>query len=99
MKQENFIMSMLIPGPDGPGDAIDTYLQPLIEELKELSDIGIETFDASTKQNFKLHASLLWTINDVPAYENLSGWSTKGKLACPCCNKDTSSTRLTNCKK
>ncbi|WMV10036.1 hypothetical protein MTR67_003421 [Solanum verrucosum] len=99
MKQENFILSMLIPGPTGPGDAIDTYLQPLIEELKELWDVGVETYDASAKQNFKLHASLLWTINDFPAYGNLSGWSTKGKLACPCCNKDTSSTRLTNCKK
>ncbi|WMV40936.1 hypothetical protein MTR67_034321 [Solanum verrucosum] len=99
MKQENFILSMLIPGPNGPGDAIDTYLQPLIEELKELWEVGIETFDASTKQNFKLHASLLWTINDFPAYGNLSGWSTKGKLACPSCNKNTSSIRLTNCKK
>ncbi|XP_015167842.1 uncharacterized protein [Solanum tuberosum] len=99
MKQENFILSMLIPGPNGPGDAIDTYLQPLIEELKELWEVGIETFDASTKQNFKLHASLLWTINAFPAYGNISGWSTKGKLACPSCNKDTSSIRLTNCKK
>ncbi|WMV20185.1 hypothetical protein MTR67_013570 [Solanum verrucosum] len=99
MKQEKIIMSMLIPGPDSPGDAIDTYLQPLIEELKELWNIGIETFDASTKQNFKLHASLLWTINDFLAYGNLSRWSTKGKLACPCCNKDTSSIRLANCKK
>ncbi|XP_016488848.1 uncharacterized protein LOC107805567 isoform X2 [Nicotiana tabacum] len=99
MKHENFIMSMLIPGPDSPGDVIDTYLQPLIEELNELWEIGIETFDASTRQNFKLHASLLWTINDFPAYENLSGWSTKGKLACPCCNIDTSSIRLKNGKK
>ncbi|XP_049397294.1 uncharacterized protein LOC125861439 [Solanum stenotomum] len=99
MKQEKFILSMLIPGPNGPGDAIDTYLQPLIEEWKELWEVGIETYDASTKQNFKLHASLLWTINDFPAYENLSGWSTKGKLACPCFNKDTSSIRLTKGKK
>ncbi|WMV09410.1 hypothetical protein MTR67_002795 [Solanum verrucosum] len=99
MKQENFILSMLIPGPNGPGDAIDTYLQPLIEELKELWEVGIETYDASTRTNFKLHASLLWTINDFPAYGNLSGWSTKGKMACPCCNKDTSSIRLTNSKK
>ncbi|XP_015162178.1 uncharacterized protein [Solanum tuberosum] len=99
MKQENFILSMLIPGPNGPGDAIDTYLQPLIEELTEWWDVGIETYDASTRKNFKLHASLLWTINDFPAYGNLSGWSTKGKMACPCCNKDTASIRLTNCKK
>ncbi|XP_060181912.1 uncharacterized protein LOC132611513 isoform X1 [Lycium barbarum] len=99
MKQENFILSMLIPGPESPGDAIDVYLQPLIEELNELWETGVETFDASTKKNFTLHASLLWTINDFPAYANLSGWSTKGKLACPCCNKGTVSTRLKNCKK
>ncbi|XP_073049563.1 uncharacterized protein [Primulina eburnea] len=77
MKESNFILSSLIPGPEGPGDAIDVYLKPLIEELKESWELGIETFDASTRQNFKLHASLLWTINDFPAYGNLSGWSTK----------------------
>ncbi|XP_033514313.1 uncharacterized protein [Nicotiana tomentosiformis] len=90
---------MLIPGPGSPGDAIDIYLQRLIEELKELWEVGIETFDASSRQNFKLHASLLWTINDFLAYGNLSGWSTKGKLVRPCCNKDTSSIRLANSKK
>ncbi|XP_049345089.1 uncharacterized protein LOC125809514 [Solanum verrucosum] len=99
MKQEKIIFSMLIPGPNGPGNAIDTYLQPLIEELKELWEVGIETYDALAKKNFKLHASLLWTINDFPAYGNLSGWNTKGILACPCCNKDTSSTLLSNGKK
>ena len=89
MKESNFILSMLIPGPESPGDVIDVYLKPLIDELKELWEVGVDTFDASTRQNFKLHASLLWTINDFPAYGNLSGWSTKGKMACPCCNKDT----------
>ncbi|XP_058006773.1 uncharacterized protein LOC110657485 [Hevea brasiliensis] len=82
--------------PEGPGDAIDIYLQPLVEELRELWETGIDTFDAYAQQNFKLHAVLLWTINDFPAYGNLSGWSTKGKLACPCCNKDTCWMRLAN---
>ena len=49
MKQENFILSMLISYPKGLGDEIDTYLQPLIEEFKELWEVGIETYDASTK--------------------------------------------------
>ncbi|KAH0751289.1 hypothetical protein KY290_030521 [Solanum tuberosum] len=93
IKQENFILSMLIPGPGSPGDEIDVYLQPLIDELKKLWETGVCTFDASTKQNFTLHAALLWTINDFPTYGNLSGWSTKGKLACPCCNRETSSIR------
>ncbi|XP_057999327.1 uncharacterized protein LOC131178387 [Hevea brasiliensis] len=96
MKQSNFILLMLIPGPEGPGDAIDIYLQPLVEELRELWETGIDTFDAYAQQNFKLHVVLLWTINDFPAYGNLSGWSTKGKLACPCCNKDTCWMRLAN---
>ena len=57
MKQENFTLPMLILGP----------------ELNELWEIRVETFDESTRKNFSLHVSLLWNINDFPAYENLSG--------------------------
>jgi len=80
---------MLIPGPKSPGMNIDVYLRPLILELKELWDKGVTTWDAGTRKNFKLHALLLWTINDFLAYAMLSGWSTKGKFACPYCHKDT----------
>ncbi|KAG8381935.1 hypothetical protein BUALT_Bualt05G0024400 [Buddleja alternifolia] len=31
----------------------------------------------------KLYPAILWTINDLPAYGIISGWSTKGYLACP----------------
>ncbi|CAN1159515.1 hypothetical protein LINPERHAP2_LOCUS22757 [Linum perenne] len=96
MKPSNFIISMIIPGPESPGDAIDVYLQPLIDDLKELWEVGINTFDASKCENFQMHAALMWTINDFPAYGNLSGWSTKGKLACPVCNIDTVSQWLYN---
>nr|XP_033511247.1 uncharacterized protein LOC104093175 isoform X2 [Nicotiana tomentosiformis] len=64
-----------------------------LEELKELWD-GIETYDAHSKSNFLMRVAIIWTINDFPAYGNLSGWSTKGKSACPCCHKDTQSTFL-----
>ncbi|XP_056688246.1 uncharacterized protein [Spinacia oleracea] len=96
MKQSNILLSMLIPGPKGPGDAIDIYLQPLIEELKDLWDTGVETFDAATQHHFNLRAALMWNINDFPAYAMLSGWSTKGYLACPRCLKDTRSMRLSH---
>ena len=76
------ILSILIPGPDSPGDAIDIYFQTLIKELKELWEIGVGTFDASTRCHFQLHAALLWTINDFPSYGMVSRWSIKGKLAC-----------------
>jgi len=77
------MMSMLIPGPKSPRMNIDVYLQPVIDELKELWVQGVKTWDAKEKKNFTLHALLLWTINDFPAYAMLSGWSTKGKFALP----------------
>ncbi|XP_010681270.2 uncharacterized protein LOC104896251 [Beta vulgaris subsp. vulgaris] len=88
MKPEYFMLSLLIPGPKSPGNDIDVYLQPLIDELKELWEDGVETYDAFKKQTFQLHAALLGTINDFPAYSMLSGWATKGNYACPSCNHD-----------
>ncbi|KAA0049890.1 CACTA en-spm transposon protein [Cucumis melo var. makuwa] len=67
------------------------YLQPLIKELKELWTFGVHTYDSLTGQFFQLHVALLWTINDFPAYGDLSGWSTKGYQACPICMDDRSS--------
>ncbi|KAG8480732.1 hypothetical protein CXB51_025390 [Gossypium anomalum] len=71
---------------------------PLIEELKQLWS-GVETYDVLRKKNFNLLAALLCTINDFPAYANLSGWSTKGHYACPCCAAQTCSKWLYNGKK
>lgn len=85
MKQSFFMLSLLIPSPKGPGNNVDVYLQPLIEELQDLWANGIETFDAYKRETFQLRAAIMWTINDFPAYANLFGWSTKGQYACPCC--------------
>ena len=70
------------------------YLQSLIEELNELQEFGVETYDAYKETNFMMHAALLWTTNYFSAYGDLSGWVTKGRLACLICNKDTSSLTL-----
>ncbi|XP_039138748.1 uncharacterized protein LOC120276078 [Dioscorea cayenensis subsp. rotundata] len=98
MKQTSFLLATIIPGDKGPRNDIDIYLQPLIKELKQLW-VGVETYDASVRRNFNMRAALLWSINDFPAYANLSGWSTKGKYACPCCAAETSSQWLTNGQK
>ncbi|XP_021747570.1 uncharacterized protein LOC110713426 [Chenopodium quinoa] len=99
MKQPYTMLSLLIPGKSAPGNNIDVYLQPLVEELKQLWEFGAKTYDASKNEYFPMHAALLWTINDFPAYAKLSGWSTKGYKACPRCLNETSSTRLPNCGK
>ncbi|XP_042425958.1 uncharacterized protein LOC122013798 [Zingiber officinale] len=90
MKSENMMLSLLIPGPTSPGKDMDVFLQPLIEELKKLWE-GVNTRDAVTSDIFLMHAAVLWTINDFPAYALMSGWSTKGYKACSTCNEETPS--------
>ena len=72
MKRSSLILSHVIPGPTSPEIAIDVYLQPLVEELRKLLDVGVESFDASSITRFQLRAALMWTINDFPAYANIS---------------------------
>ena len=94
MSYENLMLSLLIPGPNQPGNNIDIYLQPLIDDLKELWMTGVDVFDAETNKEFNLKAVLIWTIHDFPAYGNVCGCTTKGEFACPVCAIDTSSVWL-----
>ncbi|XP_048596310.1 uncharacterized protein LOC125578066 [Brassica napus] len=91
MKKENIMLSLLIPGPHQPGNSIDVYLEPLIDDLNSLWNIGELTYDALTRSTFTLKAMLLWTISDFPAYRNLAGCKVKGKMGCPLCGKKTDS--------
>ena len=77
-------------------DCYRCVLEPLVEELRELWDVGVQAYNASSKKVFQLRAALMWTINDFPAYADLSGWSTKGELACPSCAVETDSLYLIN---
>ena len=93
------MMSLLIQGPKQPGNDIDVYLAPLIDDLKTLWGEGVDVYDAYRKEHFQLRAMLFCTINDFPAYGNLLGYKTKGKKACHVCEDDTESIWLKNCKK
>jgi len=59
----------------------------------------VEVYDGYRKEFFNLRAMLFGTINDFPAYGNLSGYSVKGKRACPVCEDGTNWIRLKNCNK
>ncbi|XP_042974567.1 uncharacterized protein LOC122306194 [Carya illinoinensis] len=99
MKDPYLMMSLLIPGPKALGNDIDVFMRPLIDELIELWEERVRTYDAYKREFFVMRATLLWTINDFPAYANLSGWSTKGKMACPTCNAETDSLWLVHGRK
>lgn len=94
MKRKYMMLSLLISGPKQPGNDIDVYLEPLIEDLKKLWDEGVPVYDAYSDESFTLKAMVFCTINDFPAYGNLSGYSVKGCKACPICENDTDSVSL-----
>lgn len=99
MKENNILLSLVIPEPEHPGKNLNVFFQPLIDELLLLFEEGVMTYDSNLKQNFKLHALLLWTIHDFLAYGMVACWSTHGRLACPCCYGDTKSFLLRHGRK
>ncbi|KAG2371826.1 uncharacterized protein HKW66_Vig0239470 [Vigna angularis] len=99
MKRKYMMLSMLISGPKQPGNDIDVYLRPLVEDLKLLWVDGVEIFDAFASETFMMHAMLFCTINDFPAYGNLSGYSVKGHKACPICEENTAAQQLKHGRK
>ncbi|WVZ13620.1 hypothetical protein V8G54_011186 [Vigna mungo] len=89
MKHTSLILSMIIPGKQMPGNSIDVYLQPLVDELRELWNDGVETFDSSLNETFRMRAALMWIISDFPGLG----------LACPTCNFDAEPCRLPHSRK
>ena len=99
MQSEFLFLSILVPGPKHPKRALDVFLQPLIHELKNLWYEDVLMFDYSSKQNFNMLAMLMSTISDFPAYGMLFGWTTHGRLSCPCCMDRTEAFKLKHGRK
>ncbi|XP_038695451.1 uncharacterized protein LOC119992730 [Tripterygium wilfordii] len=99
MKRKFMMLSRLISGPQQPGNDIDVYLAPLIEDLQILWDVGVDAYDANKKEFFNLRAVLLWTIIDFPAYGNSAGYTVKGYNACPYCSVNTPKCRPKHSRK
>ena len=93
------MLSMIISGPRQPGNDIDVYQSPLIEDLTKLWDKGVLVCDGFRKETFQMRAMFFCTINDFSAYGNMSGYSVKGHHACPICQDDTSYIQLKHGRK
>ncbi|KAK1628617.1 hypothetical protein QYE76_002932 [Lolium multiflorum] len=91
---------VLIQGPKQPGNDIDVYLKPLVEELLQLWSLaGVRVWDEHKQEEFDLRALLFVTINDWPALGNISGQSNKGYNACTHCLHELEGDYLEICKK
>ena len=99
MKRKFMMLSLLLLGPQKPGNDIDVYLASLLEDLKTLWDVRVQAYDAHQQELFTLRVVLLWTINEFLAYGKLSGCIVKGYFACPICGEETYSRRLKYGKK
>ena len=68
MKRKFIMMPVLIQGPKQPGNDIDVYLRPLVEELLQLwNRTGVRVWDEHMGEEFDLKVLLFVTINDCPA--------------------------------
>ncbi|XP_028186434.1 uncharacterized protein LOC114373089 [Glycine soja] len=85
IKRKYIMMYMMIAGPRQPGNDIDVYLASLIEDLRKLWVEGVDVYDRNAQETFRLRVMIFCTINDFPAYGNLSGYNVKGHHACPIC--------------
>jgi hypothetical protein len=88
-KKHFMILALIIHGPECvTAENVDVFLEPLLDELMELWQFGIQTVDAATyggARVFNMKAMLIMTIHDLEAYSVMNGCMVKGNHACPRC--------------
>ena len=87
------LLTLLISGPSAPSSAnFDTFLAPVVDELKRLWSLGVWVHDALArggKHRFRMRAVCLYTMSDFPGLGLISGCATKGYTTCPHCGPGT----------
>jgi hypothetical protein len=75
VKNEHLMLALIVPGRRQVKN-MDVYLQPLVDELKELWE-GIHVYDVSrpitTERNFTLYGICAYTTHDYPGLGVFSG--------------------------
>jgi hypothetical protein len=73
------MLTIFVSGPKQPGDRIDVYLRPLVDDLKILWKPGVpEVLDEYKHEDFRMHGMLFTTINDQLSATSLA--KVKGKV-------------------
>jgi hypothetical protein len=74
----------LISGPKQAGINIDTFLEPLMEDMQKLWKHGVNIWDEYKKKHFNLNAIIFYMINDNSTRLTLTGL-VKEKIGCVVC--------------
>ena len=83
-KRKYLLLTILISGSTQPGVDMDVFLEPLMQDMQTLWEVGVDMIDAFRKETFTLRAIIIVTINDYSALFSLSG-QFKGKVGCVEC--------------
>ena len=93
-KRENIILVGIIPGPSEPSHDLNSYLEPLVEELHELWT-GVKT-NVNSDQGYvclNVRAALLCVACDLPAGRKVCGFlGHSASLGCTRCLKQFTGT-------
>ena len=88
-------MPLLIQGLRQPGNDIDVFLEPVIDELVEMFEKGMpDVWDEYKKKHVTIKGVLIATITDLPGQGSLSEEKTKGYTGCVECLDDTDAVHL-----
>jgi len=89
------MLSLIIHGEESiTRENMDTYLEPLLEELHFLWHEQVHIHDAANyngASQFTLRTIVMWCMHDFLAFSIVASYVTKGYHACPKCGPHTSS--------
>jgi hypothetical protein len=72
-KRMYLLLTYLISGPRQPGNDIDVFLEPLMEDMNITWEDGVDMIDVSLKEKFTLKSIIFVTITDYPGLFSISG--------------------------
>ena len=97
MKRSYIHMPLLIHWPRQPGNDIDVFPEPVIDELVEMFLKGVpDVWDEYKKEHVTIKGVLIATITDLPGRGSLSEENTKGYNRCVECLDDIDAVNLPN---
>jgi hypothetical protein len=88
-KKENVILVGLIHGPAEPPIHMNSYLNPLVEELKTLWTDGLKVTSPDFPEFVTIRAALICSACDIPACRKVLGFcGHMSKRGCSKCTKE-----------